>query len=128
MQAGSVYTLMFQVTFSDQSMQELNKLETLQQMELVDQISRLTPRDLKNPKGALGAFNRKGRTFYRLRAGEYRIYFEQSDEETLVSHYILHHNTMADLAFRNGLPVTEESLLEKKQSFWKYLESLGHDK
>lgn len=119
---------MFQVTFSDQSMQELNKLETMQQMELVDQISKLTPRDLKNPKGALDAFNRKGRTFFRLRAGEYRIYFEQADEETLVSHYILHHNTMADLAFRNGLPVTEESLLEKKQSFWKYLESLGHDK
>lgn len=119
---------MFQVTFSDQSMEELNKLETLQQMELVDQISKLTPRDLKNPHGALGIFNRKGKTFYRLRAGDYRIYFEQVDEETLLSHFILHHHTMADIAFRNGMPVSQETLLERKQSFWKYLESLGSGK
>ncbi len=119
---------MFQVTFSDQSMEELNKLETLQQMELVDQISKLTPRDLKNPHGTLGVFNRKGKTFYRLRAGDYRIYFEQVDEETLLSHYILHHHTMADIAFRNGMPVSQETLLEKKQSFWKYLETLGSGK
>ncbi len=119
--------IMFQLTFSEQSMQELNRLDTLQQMDLLEGISRLTPKDLKNPKGALGAFNRGGTTFYRIRAGDYRVYFEQTDEETLYSHYILHHNTIADIAFRNGMPVSEETLLEQKQSFWKYLESLGKD-
>lgn len=119
---------MFQVTFSEQSMRELNQLGKLQQMELVEQITKLTPGDLKNPKGALGVFNRGGRTFFRIRAGDYRVYFEKIDDETLLSHYILHHNTMADIAFRNGMPVSEETLLEQKQSFWKYLESLGNSR
>lgn len=116
---------MFQVTFSDQSMAELNRLDTLQQMALVDEISRLTPRDLKHPHGNLGNLQREGKTYHRIRAGDYRIYFEQKDAETLFCHFILHHNTMADIAFRNGMPVTEETLLEQKQSFWKYLETLG---
>lgn len=119
---------MFQVTFSEQSMQELNQLGKLEQMALLEEITKLTPKDLKNPRGALGAFNRDGRTFFRIRAGEYRVYFEQLDEETLLSHYILHHNTMADIAFRNGMPVSEETLLEQNQSFWKYLETLGSKK
>ncbi len=119
---------MFQVTFSDQSMRELNALDTLHQMSLVEEITKLTPADLKQPKDHLGAFNRDGKTYYRIRAGEHRVYFEQKDEETLYSHYILHQNTMADLAFRNGMPVNEETLLEEKQTFWKYLESLGKEK
>lgn len=118
---------MFQVTFSEQSMTELNRLDTLSQLQLVEEITKLTAADLKNPKGKLGAFNRGGKTYFRIRAGEYRVYFEQVDAETLMSHYILHQNTMADIAFRNGMPVTEETLLEEKQSFWKYLESLGKD-
>ena len=118
---------MFQVTFSEQSMQELNKLDTLQQLQLVEEITKLTSDDLSDPKGKLGAFNREGKTFFRIRAGEYRVYFEQTDTETLLSHYILHQNTMADIAFRNGMPMTEEVILEEKQSFWKYLETLGKD-
>lgn len=118
---------MFQVTFSEQSMSELNKLETSQQLQLVEEITKLTSADLKQPKGKLGAFSRKGTTYFRIRAGEYRVYFEQKDPETLFSHYILHQNTMADIAFRNGMPVTEETLLEEKQSFWRYLESLGKE-
>lgn len=119
---------MFQVTFSEQSMQELNQLGKLEQMAVVEEITKLTPKDLKNPRGSLGAFNRSGRTYFRIRAGDYRIYFEQIDEETLLSHYIVHHNTMADIAFRNGMPVTEETMLEQTHSFWKYLESLGSQK
>ncbi len=114
---------MYQVTFSDQSMDELNKLDTLSQMELVEKITNLTPDDLTKLSEALGKFSRKGRTFYRLRAGDFRIYFEIV-EDILTSHVILTKNSMADFVFRTKLPFKEEHAIEQHQSFWKYLEGL----
>jgi len=114
---------MYQVTFSDQSMGELNKLDTLSQMELMESITQLTPSDLNNLGDQLGKFSWKGKTYYRLRAGEYRIDFEVKDD-ILFSHVILDKNSMADFIFRTKLPFKEEQLVEQHQSFWKYLESL----
>jgi len=114
---------MYQVTFSDQSMGELNKLDTLSQMDLVENITQLTPNDLHDLDDRLGKFSRKGKTYYRLRAGEYRIYFEVK-ADILFSHVILDKNSMADFIFRTKLPFKEEQAIEQHQSFWQYLESL----
>jgi mRNA interferase RelE/StbE len=116
---------MFQVTFSDQSLQELNKLDTLDQMEVIEPLSNLTSSRLANPREPLGRFSREGTTFYRLRSGDYRIYFERRDGDTLYTHYILHRNSLTDFVFRTKLPISEEQLIEQHQSFWKYLESLS---
>ena len=67
---------MYQVNFSDQSMRELNSLEKWDQMPLIEKLSSLTQNDLENMNEDLGRFNRNGKTYYRLRAGDYRIYFE----------------------------------------------------
>ena len=114
---------MYQVTFSDQSMNELNKLDTLSQMELVESITDLTPRDLHDMDDRLGRISRNGSTYYRLRAGEFRIYFDIKND-ILFSHVILDKNSMADFIFRTKLPFKEEQAIEQHQSFWKYLESL----
>lgn len=114
---------MYQVTFSDQSMRELNKLDTLSQMVLIEEITRLTPDALEEVEDALSKFTRKGKTYYRLRTGEYRIYFEVKDD-ILFSHVILDRNSLADFVFRTKLPFTEEQAIEQHQSFWQYLESL----
>jgi mRNA interferase RelE/StbE len=114
---------MFQVNFSEQSMHELNKLETRSQMLLVEVVSSLKQEQLDHPGEEIGRFHRNGKTLYRVRAGEFRIYFEQ-EGETLYAHYILHKNTLSDFVFRLKLPVTEEFLVEQHDSFWKYLESL----
>ncbi len=114
---------MFQVNFSEQSMHELNKLDTRSQMMLVEVVSSLRQEHLDHPGEEIGRFHRSGRTFYRVRAGEFRIYFEQ-DGDSLFAHYILHKNTLTDFVFRSKLPVTEEFLVEQHDSFWKYLESL----
>lgn len=114
---------MYQVTFSDQSMHELNKLDTLSQMELLESITELTPNDLHDLDDRLGRFSRNGKTFYRLRAGEFRIYFEVKDD-ILSSQVILDKNSMADFVFRTKLPFKEEQAIEQHQTFWKYLESL----
>jgi mRNA interferase RelE/StbE len=112
----------YQVTFSDQSMSELNDLPMDEQLKLVDRISSITSDQLKEPTGALSVFHRDGGTFYRVRVGELRCYFEIRGD-TLFSHYILHKNTLTDFIYRNKLPVSEETMAEQHGSFWKYLES-----
>ncbi len=115
---------MFQVTFSDQSMDELNKLSIEVQMPIVEKFSSLTSLELRQGNEDLGRMDRGGKTYYRLRIGEFRVYFEWLDTETLFSHYILHQHSLADFVFRFKLPYREETLVEQHQSFWKYLESL----
>lgn len=114
---------MFQVNFSEQSMLELNQLDTRSQMILVEVVSTLKQEQLDNPNEELGRFHRNGKTYYRVRAGEFRIYFEQQGD-ALFAHYILHKNTLSDFIFRFKLPFTEEFMVEQHDSFWKYLESL----
>ena len=80
---------MFQVNFSEQSMHELNQLDTRSQMLLVEVVSTLKHEQLENPNEELGRFHRNGKTYYRVRAGEFRIYFEQ-EGDALFAHYILH--------------------------------------
>lgn len=116
---------MFQVNFSEQSMTEMNRLETGIQLQLMEHISGLTDEQLASPREPLGRFHRDGITYYRLRAGEYRIYFS-IQEEILYCHYILPRNTLTDFVFRSKLPVTEEVMVENHKSFWKYLESLNN--
>lgn len=115
---------MYQVTFSDQSMLELNKLDKLAQIELIEPLGTLTAAELAHPREPLGRFTRGSKTFYRLRSGDYRMYFTVKDDR-LHTHYILHSNSLTDFVFRTKLPITEGQLVEQHTSFWKYLETLG---
>jgi mRNA-degrading endonuclease RelE of RelBE toxin-antitoxin system len=114
---------MFQVTFSEQAMRELNKLDKLAQLSAVEPISTLKLSDLEKPREPLGRFQRSGQTLYRLRAGEHRFYFEVRGDTLLVV-YILHQNSLEDFLLRNNLPVSETQLAEQHSKFWRYLESL----
>ncbi len=115
---------MYQVTFSEQAMQELNKLNKLAQLDAIDPISQLKSSDLANPREPLGHFHRGQKSLYRLRAGDFRFYFELIGGETLHVDYILHRNSLEDFLLRNKLPVSEQQLVEQDSKFWKYLESL----
>ncbi len=114
----------YQVTFSDQSMEQLNKLPTDEQLILMEKLTGVTPQSLKKPSGDLGKFQREGMPLYRLRASERRIYFEVKDDSILYCHYIVPKHTLSDFVVRFKLPVTEEQLVEEHQSFWKYLDTL----
>jgi len=114
---------MYQVTFSEQSMRELNRLDKFAQLDVISPIASLKPSDLAHPREPLGHFRRRDRNYYRLRAGDYRFYFEVNGE-TLHTHYILHKNSLEDFLLRNKLPVSEQQLVEQDSKFWKYLESL----
>lgn len=114
---------MYQVTFSDQSMRELNKLPVDDQLKLVDAISNINGDMLERPSEPIGHFSRDNRTYYRVRAGEFRCYFEVRGD-TLYSHYIVHKHTLTDFVFRFKLPVSEDQMIEQHGSFWRYLETL----
>lgn len=114
---------MFQLNFSEQSIGELNKLEIFAQLRLANQISNLTPEELLDPNNEIGKFHRGSKVFYRIRADEFRIYFEKQGD-ILFCHYILHRNTLTDFLFRFKLPVSEEQMVEQHESFWKYLDTL----
>jgi mRNA interferase RelE/StbE len=114
---------MYQVTFSEQAMGELNKLDKLAQLDAVDPISSLKPADLAHPREPLGHFRRGATSYYRLRSGDFRFYFEVH-ADTLHVQYILHRNSLEDFLLRNKLPVTEQQLVEQDSKFWKYLEGL----
>jgi mRNA-degrading endonuclease RelE of RelBE toxin-antitoxin system len=114
---------MYQVTFSEQAMHELNRLGQMVQLDLVGPISNLTATDLAHPREPLGRFTRGGKEFFRLRASDHRFYFEVRGE-TLHVNYILHKNSLEDFLLRNKLPVSEQQLVEQDSKFWKYLESI----
>ncbi len=104
-------------------MAELKRLPKTAQLLLMEQMSAIHPDELNRGAEHMGRFSREGKIFHRLRAGEFRIYFEAMGE-TLYMHYILHQHSLADFVFRFKLPFTEETLIEQHQSFWKYLEGL----
>ena len=115
---------MFQLTFSDQSMTEVNALDHVSQLELMEKLSSLTSEVLSDKNSDVGRFSRNGKNFFRMRVGDLRVYFEHGDN-TLHCHYILRKNTFNDFVVRFKLPVSEEQDLEKDQSFWEYLEGLA---
>lgn len=117
------FVSMFQVTFSEQAISELNKLDTLAQLAAVEPISGVKAGDLEKPREPLGRFQRSGHTLYRLRAGDLRFYFEVRGT-TLFVLYILHQHSLEDFLLRNKLPVSETQLAEQHSKFWRYLESL----
>ncbi|MEJ6603607.1 MAG: cytotoxic translational repressor of toxin-antitoxin stability system [Verrucomicrobiia bacterium] len=115
---------MFQVTFAEQAMTELNKLNKLLQLIALDPVSSLRQTDLEHPREPLGKFARGGSDLYRLRSGDLRFYFELRGEDTLHVLYILHEHSLEDFLLRNKLPVSEQQLVEQHSKFWKYLEGL----
>jgi mRNA-degrading endonuclease RelE of RelBE toxin-antitoxin system len=114
---------MYQVTFSELAMRELNLLGKLAQLDAIEPITALKASDLAQPREPLGHFRRGSKSLYRLRAGDFRFYFELLGNSLHVD-YILHRNSLEDFLLRNKLPVSEQQLIEQDSKFWKYLESL----
>ena len=70
-------------------MSELNKLDKLAQLEIIESFGALTAEQLESGLPSIGKIHRGSKVFYRLRTGDYRIYFEVVEEtQTLHAHYI----------------------------------------
>ena len=69
-----------------------------------------------------GQLERDGKTLYRFRLGDYRVYFERHDLGVVV-HRIMNKNTLKDFLYRSSFPVPEDSMLQENPKFWETIES-----
>ena len=112
---------MLQIVFNEISAAELSRLDTLDQLALMDEFQ-VTEKDLENIDGErFGRLQRGGKTLYRFRARDYRFYFEVTDGIVVV-HRVLHKGTFSDFVFRSKLPVGEDEELAESKHFWKLID------
>jgi len=100
-------------------------MDTLEQLELLDAF-KVTEADLADlehgpSKKCYGKMLRDGKTLYRFRTDDYRIYFESAND-TVIVHRVLNKNTLTDFLFRSKMPVSEDEQLAKSKHFWKLID------
>lgn len=112
---------MFQIVFNEISAAEISALDTLEQLELLEEF-RVTEKDL-NDIGCdkFAKFEREGHVIHRFRAKEYRFYFEVKDGSVIV-HRVLHKGTFSDFLFRSKMPLGEDEALAGSKHFWKLID------
>lgn len=115
---------MLQIIFNDLSAAEMSALPKLLQLEILGEFQVL-PDDLENldPK-RFGKVARDGRTLYRYRAGDHRIYFEPHNHGILIRR-VLSKNTIRDFLFRTSLPMAEDEQLAENHKFWELIGESG---
>jgi mRNA-degrading endonuclease RelE of RelBE toxin-antitoxin system len=115
---------MLQIIFNDLSAAEMAALPKLLQLEILSEFQVL-PEALENLDATrFGKVARDGRTLYRYRAGDYRIYFEPHKNGLLVRR-VLTKNTIRDFLFRTSLPMAEDEQLAGNHKFWELIEQDG---
>jgi mRNA-degrading endonuclease RelE of RelBE toxin-antitoxin system len=113
---------MYQIIFNKLSAAEMAALPKELQLDLLAEFEVL-PDDLDelDPQ-KFGKLARNGRTIYRYRAREHRIYFERRPEGITVLR-VLHKNTLQDFLFRSSLSSGEDEQLSQKDGFWELIEA-----
>lgn len=114
-----------QIVFNEISAAEISRLNTLEQLELLDAF-KVTEADLvdlgeEQSEKSFGKITRDGKTLYRFRTDDYRIYFEVADSFIIV-HRLLNKNTFSDFLFRSKMPVSEDEQLAESKHFWKLID------
>jgi mRNA-degrading endonuclease RelE of RelBE toxin-antitoxin system len=112
---------MFQIVFNEISAAEMSRLPKELQLDLLTEFQ-ILPEDLENlDSEKFGRIEREGKTLYRYRAKDYRIYFEKSAEGITI-HRVLHKNTIRDFLFRSKLPLAEDEQLGQAKEFWRLID------
>ncbi|MEA3211216.1 MAG: hypothetical protein QOE70_4273 [Chthoniobacter sp.] len=110
-----------QIVFNEISAAEMAALPKEMQLDLLAEFQFL-PEELDDlDTSKFGVVERDGKSLFRYRARDYRIYFERVTEGITV-HRVLHKNTIRDFLFRAKLPLTEDDQLGQQKGFWKLIE------
>lgn len=113
---------MFQIVFNTISAAELSRLDTLAQLEILDQFKVNQEVLAEGKDERYGKISREGVDLYRFRCDDHRIYF-QVKEERVVVHRVLHKNSFSDFLFRSSLPMSnEDEELSQSKHFWSLIE------
>ena len=110
-----------QIVFNEISAAEISRLDTLDQLDLLDAFQ-VTEEKLENLDGEdYAKLERDGKTLYRFRTNDYRIYFGVEGNNVIV-HRVLHKNTFSDFLFRSKMPMGEDEALSQSKHFWKLID------
>jgi mRNA-degrading endonuclease RelE of RelBE toxin-antitoxin system len=110
-----------QIVFNEISAAEISALDTLEQLELLEEF-KVGKEDLENLNGErFGRITRDGLVLYRFRAKDYRFYFEVKEGSVIV-HRVLHKGTFSDFLFRSKMPLAEDEELAGSKHFWKLID------
>ncbi len=113
---------MFQIVFNTISAAELSCLDTLAQLDLLDQFKVNQDILSEGRDDRFGQIEREGKSLYRFRCDDYRVYFEVEDDKVIV-HRLLHKNTFSDFLFRSKLPMNnEDEELSQSKYFWTLID------
>ncbi len=110
----------FQIIFTPAAAAELSKMPKDLQLNILRDFSGLPEQVSRGDE--FGRLERDGRTLYRFRLGEYRVYFERNSLGVLI-HRILSRNTLKDFLFRSSLnlPSGEDAALADDPRFWELI-------
>ena len=112
----------FQIIFNPTSAAELSRMPKELQLQILGEFRGLPQRVLGAEWERFGKLEREGKTLYRFRLGDYRVYFERH-ELGLIVHRILSRNTLRDFLFRSSLSVGEDEALQENPKFWELIEA-----
>lgn len=113
----------FQIIFNPTSAAELTAMPKELQLSILGEFRGLPHEAMSTDLSRFGKLQRGGKTLYRFRIGDYRIYFERHDLGIVV-HRILNRRSYKDFQFRNPLlPANEDEMLEKNPKFWELIEN-----
>ena len=119
------FSSVLQIVFNEISAAEISRSDTMDQLELLDAFkvseSDLIDLDENQEHECFGKITRDGKTLYRFRANDSRIYFEVADNLVIV-HRVLHKNTFSDFLFRSKMPVSEDEQLAESKHFWNLID------
>ena len=112
---------MLEIVFNELSAAEMSQMNTLEQLELLDQfvVQKSDLEHLSDEK--FGLIERDGKKLYRFRTRDWRLYFEVRDGLVIV-HRVLHRGTFSDFLFRSKMTVAEDEELAKSKHFWKLID------
>lgn len=114
----------FQIIFNPTSASELAAMPKRLQLEILGQF-RGIPQDMVGSNlDDFGKLEKAGKTLYRFRIGEYRVYFSRHRLGVVV-HRILTRNTLKDFFYRSNLKLGEDKALQESSEFWEHIEEPG---
>ncbi|MEW6307410.1 MAG: hypothetical protein AB1705_28500 [Verrucomicrobiota bacterium] len=112
----------FQIIFNPTSAAELSKMPKELQLQILGEFRGLPQEVMTTDMEHFGKLERKGKTLYRFRLGDYRVYFEKHDLGVVV-HRIMSRNTLKDFLYRSKLPTGEDEALQENPKFWELIEA-----
>lgn len=110
----------FQIIFNPTSAAELSKMPKELQLHILGEFRGLPQQIWSSGLDGFGKLEREGKTLFRFRLGDYRVYFERH-ELGLVVHRILNRNTLKDFLYRSSLG--EDRALQDNPKFWELIEA-----